>query len=504
MSHGPIFLWQLIYQAKTDVVNLGRPETVSVDRWLQPLSLPVPRILPVALQSTTTFTAVIAAAASVDGWGTQLSTPQRQLLGLRTAQQQFFAYDPAVFVPLPNSWWTPFVEVPKVKPSVAWQQYLAFDAAVFVPSIDGWGAPLSEPPKPKASLAAAAQQFLATSLFFTAAAPPIDSWGGQLSIPQRRLLGLPATQQQFLAYTEAAPFAETVSEDRWHEPWAEPVRAKPALPASEQQAVAFVPVVATQVFEDSWHQRWTDPIQISLAWKTGDNSVEFVAGQSPTPTIDGWGSPWSMPPKAKWGTTAALQQFLAFAPFVTTAVPSVDGWAQPWSTPPKLKVSINVATQQALAFDPAVFVPPVDGWQRALAEPVRIQPRLISDAIFFPPNFTAATVPPLDYFLALSEPQRQLAGLAARFQQDAAYGFVPIVQAFIFFFGNEEPLPWPGFRANQFIRENYDSAVLPPFPIPNPPQTQAKFTVSGPSVSDLFPVSGVVYPYAPETRKTVP
>src|ERR1043166_1464175 len=44
-----------------------------------------------------------------------------------------------------------------------------------------------------------------------------------------------------LAYVEAAPFPETVTESRWHQPWSEPVRIKPALPAGEQQALAFHP-----------------------------------------------------------------------------------------------------------------------------------------------------------------------------------------------------------------------------------------------------------------------
>src|SRR6266481_2862405 len=569
MSHGPIMAY-LIYQAKTDVVNRGAPETVSADRWFQPWSLPV-RVKPALPASEQQFLAAQPNPVISIPWFNWLSEPVRARLGLAASAQQVLALAKAA--PFPESvsedrWHQPWSEPVRTKPGlpVGEQQFYALPLNPIVPFSSF--SPFVDPVRPK-SLGAHQQQALAFTAFVSTAIS-VDGWGSQFSLPQRQLLGLPAGEQQFLAYTEAAPFPETVSEDRWHEPWAEPVRTKSSLPAGEQQAVAFVPVTATQVFEDSWHQGWADPIQLSIPWKTGDNSsgfasaqaiaptvdswgqpwaelpkpksgttaavqqalafapftpatavfqpsqpwtdpiqlsaswktadnsAGFITVQSQVPSIDGWGSPWSDPPKPKPGTTAALQQFLASVPFVATAIPSVDGWAQPWATPPKPRASLNVAAQQALALDPAVFVPSIDSWQNALAEPVRVRSRVTADAIFFPPNFTAAVAPNFGYFGPFSEPQRQLAGLAARYQQDAAYGFVPIVQGFVFFFGNEEPLPWPGFRGNQFIRENYDSFVLPPFPIPNPPQTQAKFTVSGPSVSDLFPVSGVVYPYAPE------
>src|SRR5215467_10436062 len=45
-----------------------------------------------------------------------------------------------------------------------------------------------------------------------------------------------------LAYVAAAPFAETVTEDRWHQPWSEPiVKAKPRLLEAHQQILAWQP-----------------------------------------------------------------------------------------------------------------------------------------------------------------------------------------------------------------------------------------------------------------------
>ncbi len=46
--------------------------------------------------------------------------------------------------------------------------------------------------------------------------------------------GLAAYLQQALAYSESAQFPETVTESRWHQPWSEPVRFKPALLAGDQ------------------------------------------------------------------------------------------------------------------------------------------------------------------------------------------------------------------------------------------------------------------------------
>lgn len=617
MSHGPIYLWQLIYQAKTDVVNRGAAETVSVDRWLQPLSLPTPPKpglhvsrqqfqpytetqqfpetvtesrwhqpwsepsvktkagLPAGEQqflasqpnpiisipwfnwlsepvrtklgiaaSAQQFLALTEAAPfpesiSEDRFHQPWSEPVRQKVGIAATQHPFVAFDPFPFVSF--SWFNPLSEPSRRATNAALQSTTAFTPFIAsTASVDGWGTALSEiPPKPKPGLLPAQQQFLALAeaapfpetvsedrfhqawaepvrtkpgllvgqqqalAFVTVVTttPSVDGWATAFADVPKPKLGLPAGEQQTIAYTEAAPFPESISEDRFHQPWSEPVRVKPALPGGEQQAAAFVSVVTTPSV-DGWGSAFAEVpkakpgLPASQQQTTAFDPAVFVA------SIDGWGSPFAEVPKPKAGTTAACQQFFAFDPAVFVAAP--DAWAPPWSEPPKPKTSLNVAAQQALAFDPAVFVPSIATWQNALAEPVRIQPRITSDALFFPPNFTTAVAPNFGYFSPFSEPQRQLAGLAARYQQDAAYGFVPIVQAFVFFFGNEEPYPYPTFRQVGFVRENYDQLAFPPFPIPNPPQTQALFTVSGPTVSDIFPTPGVVYTRAPETRQTVP
>src|ERR1700730_3129805 len=62
-----------------------------------------------------------------------------------------------------------------------------------------------------------------------------------------------------LAYVEAAPFAETVTESRWHQPWSEPVRVRPALPAGEQQFLAFQPAPIIKV---DWFASLSEPVRV--------------------------------------------------------------------------------------------------------------------------------------------------------------------------------------------------------------------------------------------------
>src|ERR1043166_7532544 len=61
-----------------------------------------------------------------------------------------------------------------------------------------------------------------------------------------------------LAYVEAAPFAETVTESRWHQPWSEPVRVRPALPAGEQHFFEFEP---TPIISIGWHRPLAEPVR---------------------------------------------------------------------------------------------------------------------------------------------------------------------------------------------------------------------------------------------------
>jgi len=176
------------YQIITEPVST-KPETVSVDRWLQPLSQPFfAKFLPVSVAVTTAVGPISTSkeTTTVDRWYQQLSVP-RTVPFNAAFEQNTFTW---------NSYTPP--------PSVGWLSSFSLPVGSKVLQLaSGAIAPVAEQPE-------------TTSL---------DRWYQNLSAPLYSKAALrSANQQAFFAPVSEA--SETTTVDRWLQALSEPARAR--------------------------------------------------------------------------------------------------------------------------------------------------------------------------------------------------------------------------------------------------------------------------------------
>lgn len=199
--------WIQQYQAKTEPV-LVEAEAITESRWHQPWSEPVryaiAPLLAIALIASGPVFPVQQQGEEItsDKWFAWLSEPVREKPGLRASLQQSFTIDPVAFT-LPES------AIP----------------------IDRWLIALAEPIR-------------------------LD-----LRINLRASLQQAATIDPY-ALTQA----ESVTEDRWHQPWSEPVvKAKIGLISAAQEDLAItIAEFGEQIGYDKWGYQWSEPIRLDL------------------------------------------------------------------------------------------------------------------------------------------------------------------------------------------------------------------------------------------------
>lgn len=207
-------------------------------------------------------------------------------------------------------------------------------------------------------------QQIAQPVNFGTVAPAIQylPW----SEPVRVKPGLGAQLQQFLAQSESAQFPESVTEDRWHQPWSEPL-VKAKQPVVWQQSHAFDPLPFIKI---DWFEGFTDPsvkAKQAVAWQ------QFIAqsesAQFPeSVTEDRWHNPWSEPVRVKPALPVTEQAFVA-QDFPEPVI--VSGWDVSLSEPVRVRAIQTVQIPFSPFFDPVPFVK-ID-WFDWLSEPVRIK-----------------------------------------------------------------------------------------------------------------------------------
>src|SRR6266436_2153272 len=213
---------------------------------------------------------------------------------------------------------------------------------------------------------------------------------------------------QYQPHTEpVSTRPETVTEDRWHQPWSEPVRVKikPAL------AIALIasglgwdpqpPIIPPQSI-DKWQQPLSEPVRKKedrIALRTRYPSIASAVHM-------GWFNPLSEPvPRAKSGLSAANQQAFAFNPFPIVPVQINIGWFNNLSDPVR-RIRPTPTDQQFIPYQPII---PSFGWYGGLTDPIRNKPRITS---FDPQNFVFQTTPavaPFGWFNELSNPLKRTA-----------------------------------------------------------------------------------------------
>jgi hypothetical protein len=171
---------------------------------------------------------------------------------------------------------------------------------------------------------------------------------------------------------------ETITEDKWHQPWSLPVRQK----IDPRRAVALAasgefftsPTVGETISVDKWFAQLSKPVVLSkLGLRTGDQqSIAFQPAPSPfAPT--GWYDWLSEPVRIKPGLRASAQQFSAYDP-ASPIVLTPFSWFADLSDPVRQKRGLGSWLQQFFTIDTAVLpVTKLAEWFAWLSEPVRIK-----------------------------------------------------------------------------------------------------------------------------------
>ena len=247
----------------TPIVSIG---------WYAPWSEPSVKALrlPAAQQPYLAWSSFTPAATTEDQWHQPWSEPVRIKRALSPGAQFFTIGQPTTVVNFSQTW-----------TDVQFSTYRLFQGLaepIFTQAVvpeDRWHQPWSEPVRLKRGLGVHLQpvtqgeikprvsfawyEWLSDPVrlkrgtgshlqpFAQADTKPKVSfgWYGRLSEPVRVKLGLRTSAQQFLAFVKAAPFPETVTESRWHQPWSEPVRYRRFSPA-HQQFLAHSPRITSQ------------------------------------------------------------------------------------------------------------------------------------------------------------------------------------------------------------------------------------------------------------------
>ena len=196
----------------------------------------------------------------------------------------------------------------------------------------------------------------------------------------------------------ASQFPETVSEDKWHQPWSEPVRFKilPALAVALAAASGNffnplpVPNVNPSVVASTWFAPLSEPVRVPARLATGAQRADFLVESAPfaedMSAMSKWYSPFRDPVRVPPSLGAGLNQFTAqdhAPPYQETVF--VSEWFIPFTDPVRTKPDIGVSRQKAEAYpadsDSSIEAP--TSWFRALSLPVRIPARLITGAQLF-------------------------------------------------------------------------------------------------------------------------
>lgn len=194
------------------------------------------------------------------------------------------------------------------------------------------------------------------------------SWLRQMNEPVRLRPGLHASRQQALIYLEAptqnAPFgrgeinfAEETMEAKYHYPWSEPKRFKRGLPVALQQSFTGDTIVVPASRGMPWFAGLSEPVRQKkgLGWTLQQN---FTIDTTPIPTSRGmgWFADLSEPVREKIGLRADLQQSFAID---TKLVPELTvGFLSQYSEPVRFKQGLAYYLQQDFAYHPRILPNP--------------------------------------------------------------------------------------------------------------------------------------------------
>lgn len=288
LSQPPPRIRQFQYQSQTYVPVVA--ETVTVDKWFEPLSEPVrhkrdPKAA-LALSVASGWAGPQIPTVSFS-WYRSLNEPVRVPKRLPESQQRFFEFNPFPLTPS-FAWFESLSEPVRVKPRLRDGAQQAFTIDLLPRVSFSWFAELSKPTPPKAGLAARYQQSLG---WVPINIEVIDyDWYQRLSEPVRKLERLHVSRQQ--AWIGRTFFV--VPDYGWYRSWTElQMPRKRGLGAWLQQSLSWTPINITPVFNEyGWYQALSLPPPPKLGLAARFQQYTAIPVRSlPNPDISGvWDS----------------------------------------------------------------------------------------------------------------------------------------------------------------------------------------------------------------------
>lgn len=393
VSHVVPFERTMQYPSLIEPVQFTTPETITVDKWLAPLSEPTRRRGQPTFEQESLF--FVGSDTARDArWFTPLSEPVRWR-GLLPANQPYYAFvkaapfEEAVSI---DKWQQPLAEPVRLplRLSTANQPYLSFVKADPFPeavTADRWFQPLSEPIRIKGALAAHQQ-----ATFFVGSDSARDAWWfSPLSEPVRRK---PTIQPDAAVWAYFAPAGEVVTIDKWFAPASEPVRR----PSDVAARPSFFEPPTDLTIRLEWFTPFSEPVR----WKGLRPHHQQALAFHPTPvTVAGyhWFQPLSEPVRWRGNHPSRLPPLSLHPNPVTVAA---YHWQQPLSQPVR-RIPFTAHQHPALSFHPTPITVAAYQWQQPLSEPVRRKPTVHPDALAWS---TFVPAPKTDWIAPLSEPRR--------------------------------------------------------------------------------------------------
>src|SRR5262245_2084437 len=473
------------YQSIAQPVPL--PETVTVDKWHQPLSRPQARqALP--QEQSVAFTG----GADPIAWNQPLQQPQRRDYRNPASGTSFIAVVTTPEDVTLDKWYRP-ISGPVRQPlqAATGGQYLAF-----------------VPPQPTPGTG---------DVLFTAS-PIVVPWQGSF---------------QYQSAVQPVQFAapETVTLDKWYRPLSEPARRA----SRAQGQLAFVPLVAAAptVNVDSWFA------PLSVPKSGGAQAISIDVSFAVDDATLAWAQPLSVPKKAR--SLGPYLPALSWNTETPAVVPPTPGTGDVLFSSTALIVPYQRSFQYQSVANPVPIVAPevvtVDKWFHELSQPQVPRYQTINIDVSFAVDDTLLTT----WYRPLSEPVRRGRPLPAYLPAaswnpntpappspgtgDVLFSVTEVIvpwQASFQYQSIGQPTPFNQSGPNDVLMSTWFQQLSAPVkgrllypalqlsfttdpttPIPTPPTpTTGDFTVSGSTVMDRFTTTGVTYTYAPITRRT--
>lgn len=333
------------YQGYVKPIDVTQPvgETITLDKWFQPLGEPVrehnwKKSLISFIAGAVLFFDINAAANAnkFPEWNPKQNEPVRVVKNVNYITAGDFKWSQDIIEPKPDKWWRPLSEPVRVKENRNWVTAgdFKYDNEIIQPNISKWGQPISTP------IWGAKQERYKYPDFNIGwdeniLHPLIDKWGQPISIPTRNIIRAP----EYAYFSFVGQISEPITLDKWFQ-----------LP---QQPYLKIP-------NNYWTQKWFD---IDATQLTLPEVIYFGA----------WTQPISQRLYEKQQWRFLYPELTFYNPQSLIEIITMDKWWRPLQEPTRPKVNIVLLPQGVIQLDKEQTYIQLDRYWVRANEPVRVK-----------------------------------------------------------------------------------------------------------------------------------